>query len=125
MDEATCKNMVENMLRQARQEDRAFMTNLVTTEIKTLRTEMMKHIDKCTDELEETHLQVDVQVEDAISCYMAQVQGVKENFKTEMRGFVTGRLDEVQKSAAEDVEERVMNRLNGARVLIGQARIGF
>ncbi|KAK7734691.1 phosphatidylethanolamine N-methyltransferase [Cytospora paraplurivora] len=145
--EATCKNIMENILRQARQEDRAFVTNLVTTEIKTLKTEIMaeiqsskmkliQYIDGCTDELEykihdvekrleETDQHIDVQVDDAIISYKVEVEEEKETFKTEMREFVLERLDEVQESAVEDVEERVMDRLNGASVLVEQARLSL
>ncbi|ROW13709.1 hypothetical protein VPNG_04598 [Cytospora leucostoma] len=145
--EAACKNMVENILRQARQEDRAFMTKFIGTEIQTLKSEimaeiqknkmeMMQYIDGCTDELEyrvndvekgleESEHRVDVQVDDAIISYKIEVEEEKETFKTEMREFVTERLDELQESAVEDVEERVMNRLNGARVLVEQARLSL
>lgn len=132
-------------LRQSREEDRASMMEFVGAGIQTLRsdimaeiqrqkTEMMQYIDKCTDELdyrlsdaereiEDTNDRIDVQVDDAVISYKVEVEDEKDAFKSEMREFVTEQLDEVQERAVEEVVERVIERLNGASVLVEQARI--
>lgn len=136
-----------NSLRQSREEDRAFMKEFVEAGIQTLRsdimaeiqsqkTEMMEYIDRCTDELDcrlsdaerdirDTYDQIDVQVDDATISYKLEVEDEKNDFKTEMREFVTEQLEEVKETAAEEVEQMVMDRLNGARVLVKQARISL
>ncbi|ROW10423.1 hypothetical protein VMCG_01808 [Cytospora schulzeri] len=134
-----------NALRQSREEDRAFMMEFVGTGIQTLRsdimteiqntkTQMIQYIDRCTDELdhrltdverevEDTNDRIDVQVDDAVISYKVEVEDEKDVFKSEMREFVTEQLDKVHERAVEEVEESVMDRLNGARVSVEQARI--
>lgn len=141
------EDIVEKILRQSREKDRAFMMEFVGANIQALRsdimdeiqnkkTEMMQYIDRCTDELdyrltdveketEDTNDRIDVQVDDAVISYKVEVEEEKETFKSEMREFVTEQLDEVQERTVEEVEERVMDRLNGARVLVEQARISL
>ncbi|KUI74505.1 hypothetical protein VM1G_10103 [Cytospora mali] len=151
IDEASTSPSVESMvetiyhrlhhdmkgtLQQSRNEDRAFMTDLVEkakseimAEIEKQKTEIKQYVDRCTDELdyrladverevEDTNDRVDVQVDDAVVSYKIEVEEEKENFKSEMREFVDERLDEVQDSAVEEIEERVMERLNGAKVQV-------
>ncbi|KUI58964.1 hypothetical protein VP1G_06228 [Cytospora mali] len=132
---------MKGTLRQSRDEDRAFMTELVEkvkseimAEIEKQKTEMKQYVDSCTDELdyrladvergvEDNNDRVDMQVDDAVVSYKIEVEEEKETFKFEMRGFVIERLDEIQDSAVEEIEKRGMERLNGAKVSIEQASI--
>lgn len=134
-----------HILRQSQIEDRAFMKEFIRTEIQTVKadimaeiqnkkTEMIQYIDRRTDELdgrlydvekgiEDTNDRVDVQVDDAILNYKIEADDEKEDFKSEMREYVTEQLDGIQERAVEEVEENVMDRINGARVSVEQARI--
>lgn len=136
-----------SLLRRSQEEDRSFMKEFVVANIQSLRsdimveiqnnkTEMKEYIDRCTDEfdyrvtdvqreIEDTTDRIDFQVDDAVISYKIEVEEEKDDFKTEMREFVTEQMDEVQERAVEEVEERVMDRLNGAKVLVEQARISL
>ncbi|KAJ2980848.1 hypothetical protein NUW58_g6838 [Xylaria curta] len=117
---ATCKKMVNNMMAQFRQEERAYYSSQLqqaraaySQDLQTIKTEMMKYVDKRLSDLEDT-LYSENDVDNQISQHVASFDDLVD-VKIEDR--VTGIRIELEEFVEEEVtaaEGRVLQRVREA-----------
>ncbi|KAI0468979.1 hypothetical protein F4859DRAFT_489588 [Xylaria cf. heliscus] len=117
---ATCKKMVNNMMAQFRQEERAYYSSQLqqaraaySQDLQTIKTEMMKYVDKRLSDLEDT-LYSENDVDNQISQHVASFDDLVD-VKIEDR--VTGIRIELEEFVEEEVtaaEGRVLQRVRQA-----------
>lgn len=116
----SCKKMVNNMMAQFRQEERAYYSSQLqqaraaySQDLQTIKTEMMKYVDKRLSDLEDT-LYSENDVDNQISQHVASFDDLVD-VKIEDR--VTGIRTELEEFVEEQVtaaEGRVLQRVREA-----------
>ncbi|KAI0447035.1 hypothetical protein F4803DRAFT_558975 [Xylaria telfairii] len=117
---ATCKKMVDNMMAQFRQEERAYYSSQLqqvrasySEDLQTIKTEIMEYVDKRLSDLEDT-LHSEEDVDNQISQHVASFDDLVD-VKIEDR--VTGiriELEEFVEGEVIAAEERVLQRVRDA-----------